>query len=315
MPLLIGLALVAVTASLPLWPGISNYLLAVVVRALILIALGQAWNIIAGFGGQLSLGNGVFFGIGGYATAILMVRFGLTPWLGAFVGAGLAALVALIMGAATFRFRGVYFALATVVISLGFEQVTRHFVDLTGGDAGFSEPFIGNSLWAMQARGPAPFLLLGLGLVVAYYLFTRWLLVSSLGLRLRAVHDEEVAAAAGVDVFRTKLLALVISAIMSAVVGVVYVQFYLTIDPGASFGLMQAIEIQLPALIGGLGTAAGPVIGGGVMVVTTELTNWITSGWSVHGVDVLAFGVILLLIVLRAPMGILGAFTGRRKRT
>jgi methionine synthase II (cobalamin-independent) len=90
---------------------------------------------------------------------MLFTRLGVTPWAGLLVSAALATVIAVVMGAATLRFRGVYFALATVVISLGFERLTRHFVDFTGGDAGFSGPFLGTSLWAMQSRGPVPFLM------------------------------------------------------------------------------------------------------------------------------------------------------------
>jgi branched-chain amino acid transport system permease protein len=310
----IGAILVAATASLPIWPGVNSYFVALAVRALIFIALGQAWNVIAGLGGQLSLGNGVFFGIGAYGTSMLFTRVGITPWIGALLSVGLAGLAAIVMGAATLRFRGVYFALATVVISLGFERLTRHFVDFTGGDAGFSEPFLGTSVWAMQSRGPTPFLILSLVVVVGFYLLTRLLLVSSFGLQLQAVRDEEAAAASGVDVFHIKIMGLLLSAVMTALVGAIYVQFYLTIDPTAAFGLMQEIQIQLPALIGGLGTGAGPVIGGAFMIFVSELTNWLASGLSVHGLDILAYGVLLLVVVLRAPHGVLGTFT-RRPRT
>ncbi len=312
--LVIGLVLVAATASLPFWPGVNSYFVALAVRALIFIALGQAWNVIAGLGGQLSLGNGVFFGIGAYGTAMLFTRSGITPWIGALLSVGLAGLAAIVMGAATLRFRGVYFALATVVISLGFERLTRHFVDFTGGDAGFSEPFLGTSVWAMQSRGPTPFLILSLVVVVGFYLLTRVLLVSSFGLQLQAVRDEEAAAASGVNVFHIKIMGLLLSAVMTALVGAIYVQFYLTIDPTAAFGLMQEIQIQLPALIGGLGTGGGPVIGGAFMIFVSELTNWLASGLSVHGLDVLAYGVLLLVVVLRAPHGVLGALA-RRPRT
>jgi branched-chain amino acid transport system permease protein len=316
--LAIGALLVALTASVPLWPGVNDYIIALIVRALIFIALGQAWNVVAGIGGQLSLGNGVFFGIGAYGTAMLFTRLGITPWAGLLVTAALATIVAVVMGAATLRFRGVYFALATVVISLGFERLTRHFVDFTGGDAGFSEPFLGTSLWAMQSRGPVPFLMLSLAVVVGFYLLTRWLLVSSFGLQLQSVRDEEAAAASGVNVFRIKILGLMLSAAMTALVGALYIQFYLTIDPTAAFGMMQEIQIQLPALIGGLGTGGGPVIGGAFMIFVSELTNWLASGFSLHGLDVLAYGLLLLAVVLRAPLGVIGAFTrspgGMRRR-
>ena len=186
-------------------------------------------------------------------------------------------------------------------------QLSRHFVDLTGGADGLALKFIGNSLWAMQARTPAPFLYAALAVVVAYYWITRWLLASSFGLAMQAVRDDEVAAAAaGVAVFRTKLLGFMLSAAMTSLAAVLYLQFYMAIDPEAAFGLSQAIQLQLPALLGGLGTALGPIIGGAVMIFLSEITNWGSTKIGVEGLDILVYGLMLLVVILRAPSGIVG---------
>ncbi len=298
---------VVVVAILPLLPFVNNYIIAATVRALIFISLGQAWNIVAGIGGQLSLGHSVFLGLGCYTTGILFNRYGIPPWIGGFVAMLLSLAVALVMGSMTLRMRGVFFALATVAVSLALVQLSRHFVDLTGGADGLALKFIGNSLWAMQARTPAPFLYAGLAFVVAYYWITRWLLGSSFGLAMQAVRDDEVAAAAaGVAVFRTKLLGFMLSAGMTSLAAVLYMQFYMAIDPEAAFGLSQAIQLQLPALLGGLGTALGPVIGGAVMIFLSEITNWGSTKIGVDGLDILVYGLMLLVVILRAPSGIVG---------
>src|ERR1700738_4880574 len=112
-----GALLVAAIASLPLWSCANSYVVAVGVRALIFVALGQAWNVIAGIGGQLSLGHGVFFGVGAYATAMLFNDFGVSPWIGAWAGRAAAMAVSLTIALTTFHLRGIYFALGTVVIS------------------------------------------------------------------------------------------------------------------------------------------------------------------------------------------------------
>jgi branched-chain amino acid transport system permease protein len=126
---------------------------------------------------------------------------------------------------------------------------------------------------------------------------------------MQAVRDDEVAAAAaGVAVFRTKLVGFMISAAMTALAAVLYMQFYMAIDPEAAFGLGQAIQLQLPALIGGLGTAAGPIIGGAIMIFLSEVTNWGGSRVGVEGLDILIYGLMLLLVVLRAPQGVVGWF-------
>jgi branched-chain amino acid transport system permease protein len=301
-------AVVIVSAlALPAIVGGNSYLLSIVVRALLFIALGQAWNVVAGIGGQLSLGHGVFFGVGAYGTAILFNSFGVTPWVGSVIGALASIAVAVLMGGATFRLRGVYFALATVAISLCLEKLARYFINVTGGDAGLAVRFIGDSFWAAQSRSPLPFFFTALAMVVAYYALTLWLLKSKFGYQLQVVRDdEEAAAASGVPVFRTKMLGLALSAGMTALTGALYVQFYLAIDPGAAFGLSQAIQIQLPALIGGIGTAGGPILGGALMIAVSELTNWLSAHTSIHGLDILAYGLILLMVVMFVPGGIFG---------
>jgi branched-chain amino acid transport system permease protein len=298
---------IAVVAVLPLIPFVNNYIIAVVVRALIFISLGQAWNIVAGIGGQLSLGHGVFLGLGCYATGILFNRYGVPPWIGGWAAMLLSLAVAFVMGSMTLRMRGVFFALATVAVSLALVQLSRHFVDLTGGADGLALNFVGNSLWAMQSRTPAPFLYTALGFVAAYYWITRWILSSNFGLQMQAVRDDEVAAAAaGVAVFRTKLLGFMLSAAMTSLAAVLYLQYYMAIDPEAAFGLSQAIQLQLPALLGGLGTALGPIVGGAVMIFLSESTNWGSTKIGVEGLDVLVYGLMLLVVILRAPSGIVG---------
>lgn len=311
--ILLAAVLAILVATLPLWPFANGYILAIVVRALLFIALGQAWNVIAGIGGQLSLGHGVFFGIGAYGTGLLFTAFGLTPWLGLFAGIAAAVVVAVIMGAITFHLRGIYFALATIVISLGFERIVRFYAALTGGDTGLAIPFRGNAPALMQWRGPTAFLYLSLVTVLAFYAITRLLLQSRLGFALQALRDdEEAAAAAGVDVYRAKMIGLALSAAMTALAGTLYVQFYLSIDPGTAFGLFQSIQIQLPALIGGLGTAGGPVIGGALMIAASEGANALSSRYGLQGADVLVYGLLLLAVVMRAPQGLLGAFRAAR---
>jgi branched-chain amino acid transport system permease protein len=304
-------AVALAVASTPYWPIANDYTLGVAVRVLLFVALGQAWNIAAGIGGQLSLGHGVFFGIGAYATALLFNDFGVTPWLGAPVAIVAVLVVALVISLTTVRLRGVYFALGTIVISLGFEKLARYAVDITGGDTGLPVLFRGDAPEVMQWRTPGPFLWLSLVVVAGFYLLTRRLLGSRFGLEMQAVRDDEAAAAAaGIDVRRTKLLGLLLSAAMTGLVGTVYVQFYMTIDPSTAFGLFQAIQIQLPSLIGGLGTAGGPVIGGALMVVAGEITNTVSTDVGVSGLDVLVYGLLLLAVVMRAPDGLLRLHAG-----
>lgn len=312
--LALGVALVVLTALLPVIPFANSYVLALVVRILIFIALGQSWNVIAGIGGQLSLGHGIFFGIGAYATAIFFNTFGITPWIGGWLAVALTASVAFVIGLVTFHLRGIYFALATVVISLAIEKLARFYVELTGGDSGLAILFRGDAPAVMQWREPAPFMWISLGVVVFYYLLTRAVLASRFGLELQSVRDDETAAASsGVNVHRTKMLGLLLSAAMTSIAGTLYVQFYLAIDPHTAFSLFQAIQIQLPSLIGGIGTAGGPIVGGILMIVSGELTNVFGTRLDIAGIDVLIYGMLLLVVVLWAPKGLLRSFARRDK--
>jgi branched-chain amino acid transport system permease protein len=309
-----GLVVAALVAGLPFLPFANDYIIAVAVRMLIFIALGQAWNIVAGIGGLLSLGHGVFLGLGCYAAGILFNEYALPPWLGIWAGGLLSAAVALVMGAMTLRMRGVFFALATIAVSLALDQLARHYVDLTGGDNGLALRFLGNSLWFMQSRTPTPFLYAGLIFVIGYYWITRWVLTSRFGSEMQAVRDDEAAAAAaGVAVFRTKLLGLLLSAVMTSFAGTLYMQSYQAIDPETAFGLSQAIQLQLPALIGGLGTSWGPIIGGTIMILLSESTNWGSTKLGIAGVDILVYGLLLLAVVMYAPKGIMGLFVRRTR--
>ena len=175
-----GLVAFLLVASLPFLP-VNNYIIAAVVRALIFISLGQAWNVVAGIGGLLSLGHGVFLGIGCYTTGILFNQYGIPPWFGVWGGAVLSLLVALVMGS--------HDACACAACSSRWRpwrprspwcRSARHFVDLTGGADGLALKFFGNSWWAAQSRTPAPFLYASLAFVTLYYWITRWILNSKL---------------------------------------------------------------------------------------------------------------------------------------
>jgi branched-chain amino acid transport system permease protein len=322
---IIGLIVLTI-ASAPYWPFANDYIIGIFIRALLFILLGQAWNIAAGIGGQPSLGHGVFFGVGAYGTALLFNDLNVTPWLGGLAAVAAAVAVALVISLTTVRLRSVHFALGTIVISLGFEQFTRYAVA-----TGLPVRLAGDAPGLMQGRTPALFLWLSLGLATVFYLLTRRLLRCRFGLAMQAVRDDEAAAAAaGIDVRRTKLLGLLISAAMTGLAGTVYVQFYRTIDPSTAFGLLQSVQIQLPSLIGGLGTAAGPVIGGVLMALAgagadtaaPPLAQWLAGHWpwlahnmgvtspGVNGLDVLVYGLMLLAVVMRAPDGLLRLFGG-----
>lgn len=165
--------LLILVASLPFWFIQSFFMLDVVTLTLIFMGAAIAWNIISGFGGQLSFGHSVFFGVGAYTTALLFIRTGVSPWIGLIAGGVLAAVFAALIGYPAFRLRGIYFTLVTFTVTLIFEILARHFEDLTGGDVGLSVPLRGNSLAAFQFENKLWYYYIALALVAVYFVVSR----------------------------------------------------------------------------------------------------------------------------------------------
>jgi ABC-type branched-subunit amino acid transport system ATPase component/ABC-type branched-subunit amino acid transport system permease subunit len=264
-------------------------------------AMGLAWNIISGYAGQISFGHQVFFGIGAYVTVLLVVKTGLTPWIGMAVAVGVAILAAVLIGLPTFRLAGIYFGLATLAYPLIFRIVMDWL--------GYQEVAIpmkrDHPGWFMQFTEPRSFDLLALGVLAATLVLSRVIETSRLGYRLRAVKENEQAAEAmGVDAFRAKMTAYVLSAAPAAVVGAVYIHAILFIvTPEAVFGLLVISQTLVVSLVGGIGTLWGPLIGAAVMVPVSEVLDT-TVGDRLPGIQGVVYGAALMLIMLYAPEGL-----------
>jgi ABC-type branched-subunit amino acid transport system ATPase component/ABC-type branched-subunit amino acid transport system permease subunit len=264
-------------------------------------AMGLAWNIISGYAGQISFGHQVFFGIGAYVTVLLVVKTGLTPWIGIPIAVGVAILAAVLIGLPTFRLAGIYFGLATLAYPLIFRIVMDWL--------GYQEVAIPmkryHAGWFMQFTEPRSFDLLALGVLAATLVLSRVIETSRLGYRLRAVKENEQAAEAmGVDAFRAKMTAYVLSAAPAAVVGAVYIHAILFIvTPEAVFGLLVISQTLVVSLVGGIGTLWGPLIGAAVMVPASEVLDT-TLGDRLPGIQGVVYGAALMLIMLYAPEGL-----------
>lgn len=300
-----GVVLVTLLA-VPLLIDPDGYAIRVLTLTLLFAALGQAWNLIGGLANQVSLGHAGFFGIGAYTSTILLQNFEVIPWVGMVAGAALAALAALILSVPVFRLKGHYFALAT----LAFGEVMRIIADswhgLTGGPVGISVPFIEDSFAYLQFRSTVPYYyVMLLALVMTSVIF--WKVKNgSLGYRLRALKEHQDAAEViGVNTYRAKLHALLISAAITAILGTLYAQFTFFFDPDTAFGLVPiSIRMALIAIIGGLGMVWGPIIGAAFVIPFEELTNnYLGAGQA--GVSRLAYGLLLVLVILLNPRGLL----------
>ena len=296
-------------ALLPLFVS-SGFLLNLAIMVLYSTLLGQAWNLLAGFGGQYSFGHALFFGTGAYASAALQVHLGVNAWLALPLAVACGALAGVLVGALSFRYglRGAYFALVTLAFAEVF-RILANSVAFTGGGVGLLLP-LKESVRDMQFAGKAGFLYLILALVLAGFLVSWWLKRSRFGAWLAAVRDgEESAAALGVDVFRVKLAAIAMSAALMAAGGVFYVQYFHYVDPHIAYGPAVSVEALLGPIVGGLGTLFGPLLGATVLQLLGETTRNLAG--DVPGVSLVAYGVALVGMVMFLPRGVAGLSSRR----
>lgn len=277
-------------------------------------SLSVAWNIVGGFAGQLSLGHAVFYGIGGYAATLLTQDFGISPWFGMIVGALLSGLVAAVISYPTLRLKGPFFALATIAILEVVRLLVIHEESWTGGSSGISLPLSIGWKW-MVFRDKTNYLIIAFVLFLLV-LWASWVIRKArLGHYLLAIREREDAAlAVGINTARVKTLAAVLSAMLTSVVGTFHITYLTFIDPASAFSLDLSIQIAMFALIGGMGTVAGPVAGTFLVLPIAELARaWLSGvGNGVHG---LIYGVILVVVVLTIPHGLVGALGGYVERT
>jgi branched-chain amino acid transport system permease protein len=304
--LLAVLLVVGLTA--PLYAG--DYLLTVLVVIFYFAYVGQAWNIMMGFAGQLSLGHALYVGLGAYTAAALYVHFGVGPWIGLLAAVPVAALGGAFIGFLAFRFRvgGVYFAILTIAFA-EFARVGFDHLSWTGGSAGLFLPvkqYTHNNLWLLRGD-PTMFYYVLLVATVAAFVGCRMLLQSRIGYFWRAIReDEEAARALGINTFRYKMLAVVISAGMTAFAGVIFAFYYNNLFPEQVFFIGQSIEIILAPIVGGVGTLFGPILGAFIL---TGLAETLTHFLAVIGVDLpgakqVFYGLCLLVVIMALPDGV-----------
>jgi len=280
--------------------------------------LALAWNLLGGFGGQFSFGHALFFGTGAYASAVAQVTHGVNAWAAFGLAVAAAAAVGAFVGALAFRYglKGSYFALVTLAFAEVF-RIVAVSAGFTGGGVGMMLP-LNEAFSNLQFASRKGFVGVVLGGVVAALAVTAWLRHSRFGARLQAVRDNEDAARAlGVDPYRTKLVATVLSAAFMGLAGAFYLQVFQYIDPGIAFGPAVSVEALVGAIVGGMGTLWGPVLGAAVLHALAEGTRNLFG--QLPGLNMVIYGVVLVLIVMFMPRGLAGigrsvrgAWTGRR---
>jgi branched-chain amino acid transport system permease protein len=290
-------------ACAPLVTG-SGVVLNFITMALYACLLAQAWNVLGGFGGQFSFGHALFFGTGAYMQAIAQLH-GLNPWLALPLALAASAAVGLCVGALSFRYglKGSYFALVTLAFAEVF-RIGALSVPFTGAGVGLMVP-LRTSTANMQFASRAGTLWLVLGMVIVALLVTAWLRHSRFGAWLQAVRDNEDAArAVGVDPFRVKLAAIAISAALMGAGGAFYVQVFQYIDPGIAYGPGTSVEALVAAIVGGMGTLWGPALGALALHLLADLTRNLFG--ELPGINMVIYGVVLVLIMMFMPRGVAG---------
>lgn len=284
----------------------EGYSIRVLTLILLFAAMAQAWNIVGGLANQISLGHAAFFGLGAYTSTILLIRFGISPWLGVFAGMAVAACAGAILSLPTMRLKGHYFALATLAFGEVLRAIANTWSSLTGGPVGISVPFVSNAgfeLMQFKSGRPSYYIMLG-AVVIITWIFWR-ISTSKLGFELRAVKaNVDSAEVIGIDTVRTKILATTISAGLMGACGVLYAQFNFYFDPDSIFSLVGvSVRVALICIIGGIGTVSGPIIGAFFLLILEEIFNATLSSKGA-GVSQLAYGLILMGIILIEPHGL-----------
>ena len=289
--------------------GLNSFYLHLMIMIFMHAVMAQSWNVIAGFSGQISLGHGAFFGIGAYATSFLYVQYGISPWISIFLGMIVSGIAAVLIGIPMLRLSGHYFAIATLLIGISFQIIFQRW-EWVGAASGVWIPMTPeDSLLALQfhsSKMPYYYIFL-VFFIITFFLV--WILSrSKLGYRLRAVRDDPQAALSlCINVSNYKIIAYVISAMIMAPMGSLFAQYILIIDPDRVFNIEISIIVLLITVLGGIGNIWGPIVGAAILIPISEYSR-IYLGGTGGAVDLILYGLILMLICIFRPEGLISFF-------
>ncbi len=297
-------AAAAVAIALP-FAVRNQFLLHLCIIVLMWTLLGAAWNVLGGFAGQVSFGHAALFGIGAYATIILYLKMGIAPWWGIPLGGAAAALASLPLGLICFRLRGPYFSLSTLAVAEIVRLVALNWESLTNGPTGFlitELPPVRILGRAVDWEAKEPFYAAAAALSLAALLATELLRRSRLGAFLVAIRENEDAAeAVGIDTVRAKVLTLALSAFLAGLGGGFYAFYFRYVDPDAVLSISLSMEMVFIAVVGGLASVAGPLIGA---VFLTTIGETVRERFQVG--HLIFYGLFMMLVVRYMPDGIWG---------
>jgi branched-chain amino acid transport system permease protein len=283
----------------------NQFLLHLGITMLLWTLLGAAWNLLGGFAGQVSFGHATFFGVGAYTTMILYLKAGVAPWYGMLAGGLVSVVISLPIGLICFRLRGPYFSLSTLAVAEIVRLVAQNWEGLTNGPVGLLITTLPRVAWgghAINWESKAPFyviiVVVGLAAMLATYRLSR----SRLGAYLLAIReDEDAAESVGIDTVRAKVTTLALSAFFTGLGGGFYGIYYRYVDPDAVFPIAVSVEMVFIAVVGGLATVVGPVIGA---VFLTTIGELFRERFLVG--HLIFYGLFMMLVIRYLPEGIWG---------
>ena len=278
----------------------SSYYQLMMTLVLIWASMGLSWNVLSGYSGLISFGQAAFFGLGGYTMTIAFVKFGLTPWLGIPLGCVVGVLAGIVIGLPTFRLRGHYFGLSMLAYPLAMLYVFEWM--------GYQEVSLPmkreNPLMFAQFQDQRMYMVLAMALLVVCMLISLKVERSRFGRQLLAIKQNEPAAeAAGINTWRQKMYAIMLSGGMAAAAGGMYANVMLVVTPQSMFGMLVSAQALIFALFGGAGTFWGPVIGAAVLVPLSEILHG-ELGHVIPGIQGVVYGAAVIGIIILAPEGI-----------
>ena len=281
----------------------NPYFLHMIIMVFIWVSLGQSWNLLGGFTGQISFGHAAFYGVGAYAGGLLALHYEASTWWGMILGPVMAMVFAVPMGLICFRLRGAYFALAMLALAELLRLVATNWIAFTNGSVG---------ILIVPTMGKVAFYYIALGLAALSFYVIRAVVNTKWGFYFVAIReDQDAAESMGIDTTRYKLFSLLISAFFTGLTGGFYMNYMAFIDPSVVFALTDvSIMMILVVMLGGAGTFYGPAIGAVIMVICSEAFRVYFGS-----ANLLIMGILIVLIIIFIPNGLMDIreYVKRRK--
>ncbi len=306
--------LIVACAAVLLVPQViqSGYMTHIMTMIALSAYLGTSWNIMSGYSGQMSLGHGVFLGVGAYASMLLYTRLGINPWIAMILAALICAALGGAIGYALFRLRAAFFTLSTMALLKVVTLLTIYFRSLTNGNMGITVPLNKQGFLYLNFANKIGYFYVTVGLLAVAIVVAYKLQGSRLGLSLFALRDDHDAAESlGVDTHLSKVTAMALSAFLASMGGSVFAHYTLYIDPGSIFNAKFSVEMALVSMLGGLGTIWGPTLGAALTVPIDALLRSSLGGGQLVGLNLIVYGLLLITVVQFFPQGIIPKIRAR----